>query len=242
MDRAALYRIINEAEDSGRALIVDPQSKEILRACSIDVPEYRFVKDVDSAVEEAEELGYPLVLKVVSSQIVHKSDVGGVELDIKDRKDLEQRWSAMIMSISEKDPTAVVEGFVIEKMVPQGIEVIVGGLRDEQFGPAVMFGLGGVAVELLKDVSFALAPLDKNEALALMKEVKAYPLLTGFRSPRPADINALSDVIVKVSRLVDEIEEIKEFEINPLMVYNKGVVAVDARAVISRKSPPLPEA
>ena len=137
----------------------------------------------------------------------------------------------MVKNISHKVPTAKIDGFLLEEMSPRGVEVIIGGLRDPQFGPVVMFGTGGISVELMKDVSYRIAPLDKKEALEMIREVKGYPLLTGFRGSKPADIDSLSETIVKLSEILIEIEDIKEIEINPLIVYEKGVAAVDVKVI-----------
>ena len=134
-------------------------------------------------------------------------------------------------NVSKKSPKAKIAGFLIEEMAPKGVEVIIGGLRDEQFGPVVMFGIGGIAVELMKDVSYRLAPLDKAEALDMMKEVKNFPLLTGFRGSVPVDMDKLADAIVKVSEIITEMEEIKEIEINPLIASETDAIAVDARVL-----------
>src|SRR3989338_9727811 len=138
----------------------------------------------------------------------------------------------MIFELSDHYATAKIEGFLIERMVDKGVEVIVGGIRDAQFGPAVMFGVGGVAVELLKDVSFRLAPVTKKECLEMIKEIKAYPLLTGYRGSEPCDIDAIANVIIKIGNIMSEMGDVKEMEINPLIVYPKSVIAVDARMVL----------
>lgn len=135
-------------------------------------------------------------------------------------------------NLAEKAPKARIAGFLLEETLPTGIELIIGGLRDPQFGPAVMFGTGGIAVELVKDVSFRLAPLNREEVFDMMREVKSYPLLTGFRGSKPVEIEKLASAIMKLSDILLEIEEIKEIEINPLLVYEEGAVAVDARVVL----------
>ncbi|MBI5749776.1 MAG: acetate--CoA ligase family protein, partial [Nitrospinae bacterium] len=172
-------------------------------------------------------------LKVVSQDILHKSEAGGVVTNIKNIKELLNVWTKMAKNISHKMPTARIDSFLLEELSPIGIEVIIGGIRDPQFGPVVMFGTGGISVELMQDVSYRLAPLDKKEAIEMIKEVKGYPLLTGFRGSKPADIDSLSEAIIKLSEVLIEIENIKEIEINPLFVYEKGVKAVDVKAVLN---------
>lgn len=232
MDNREIERLVKEAISLGKKTLVEPEAKEVLRLASIPVPRFQVVKDVNAAVEAASRIGYPLVLKLVSPDITHKSDVGGVVVGIKDAKELELMWSQMILNVADENPVAMIEGFLIEEMAPKGVEVIVGAIKDEQFGPVVMFGVGGVAVELMKDVSFRLAPLDKKEAFEMMAEVKGFPLLTGFRGGSFKDLDAIADVIIKLSGVVSSIDGLKEIEINPLIVYDQGAVAVDARAVL----------
>ena len=232
MDRMAIEKIITEALSLGRKALVEPEAKTIISLASIAVPRHKVVKDVSEALEAARELGFPVVLKIISPDILHKSDVGGVTLDIKNASELQQGWSRMLLGLADEAPVSSIEGFLVEEMVGKGAEVIVGGIRDEQFGPAVMFGLGGVAVELLKDVSFRLAPVTREEAFSMIGEVKSFPLLAGYRGGSYKDLDAIADVIIKVGRIMGEVNGIKELEINPLVVYERGAVAVDAGAVL----------
>ena len=231
-DEKKIKAIVKEALDAGKKTLGEGAAKEILSLLSIPVPSLRVVHDIGHATAAAEGLGYPVVLKIVSPDIVHKSDVHGVAVDIKDSQELEEKMSQMILFLADANPAAHIEGFIIEKMAPKGVEVIVGVIRDEQFGPVAMFGMGGAAVELMKDVSFRLAPVDKNEAVEMMREVKGFPLLTGFRGDTVKDIEAIADVIVKLANMLEETDGIKELEINPLIVHEKGAIAVDARAVL----------
>ncbi|MFQ5737189.1 MAG: acetate--CoA ligase family protein [Thermodesulfobacteriota bacterium] len=233
MDNRFIERIVKEAMSLGKKALAEPEAKEILRACGIPVPRFKVVKDVTGAIEAASEIGYPVVLKLVSADIAHKSDVGGVAMGIKDDSEIEERWSRMILGVAMETPTAMIEGFLIEEMVPRGVEVITGVIKDEQFGPVAMFGTGGVSVELMKDVSFRLSPIDEAGALEMMGEVKGWPLLRGFRGDTPRDVSAVADIIVKLTRVVEETDGLTELEINPLVVYEKGVMAVDARAALA---------
>jgi len=193
------------------------------------------VKDKDAVIGAANNIGYPVVLKVVSRDILHKTEAGGVMAGLKNAQEVEDSFNEMIFELSDHYATAKIEGFLIERMVDKGVEVIVGGIRDAQFGPAVMFGIGGVIVELLKDVSFRLAPVTKEECLAMMEEIKAYPLLAGYRGAEPADLDAIADVIIKIGNIMAEAVEIKEMETNPLIVYPEGAMAVDARVVLNSR-------
>lgn len=231
-EKAAIEKIVKETLSLGRKTLIEPEAKAVISLASIPVPRHKVVKDMAGAVEAASEIGYPVALKLISPDILHKSDIGGVALGIRDAGELEMNWSRIILGAADEAPASVIEGFLIEEMAGQGTEVIVGGIRDAQFGPAVMFGLGGVAVELLKDVSFRLAPVSREEAFEMISEVKSYPLLTGFRGGSHKDLDAIADVIMKIGRIMEGVSAIKELEINPLVVYERGALAVDARAVL----------
>jgi acetate---CoA ligase (ADP-forming) subunit beta len=227
-----MQRIVKEALCLSRSVLIEPEAKEILRLSGVAVPKYLVAKDVAGALEAAESIGYPLVLKLVSPDVLHKSEAGGVALNIRNRDELERKWSEMILCVADEHPTALIEGFLLEEMVPGGTEIIVGGLNDPQFGPCVMFGIGGVAAELMRDVSFRLAPVTREEAFEMMGEVKGFPLLTGFRGAPVKDLGAIADVILKIAGIMEKVDGLKEFEINPLIVHERGAVAVDARGVI----------
>ncbi len=232
MDNRTIERMVKEALSLGKRALSEPEAKEILRACGIPVPRFRVAKDVTGALAAAREIGYPVALKIVSTDIAHKSDYGGVALGLKDDREIEEKWSQMVLTVAMENPMAMIEGFLVEEMVPRGVEVITGVIKDEQFGPVAMFGIGGVSVELMKDVSYRLSPLDEKDAVEMMGEVKGWPLLRGFRGDTPKDIGAVADVLVKLTRLVEATGGLMEIEINPLIVYDEGVVAVDARAAL----------
>lgn len=232
MDLKGIERIVKEAMSVGRKVLVEPEVKEILRLASLPVPRSRVVKDVAAAVEAAKEIGFPVALKLVSPDIAHKSDAGGVILGIADADALEASWSEMILSVSDDHPAALIEGFLVEEMVPAGAEVIVGGIKDEQFGPAVMFGIGGTAVELMRDVSFRLAPVTRAEAFEMMGEVRGFAVLTGFRGQSVKDLDAIADALIKTGEILGRVDGIKELEINPLIVHERGAVVADARAAL----------
>lgn len=235
MDKAAsvIDTLIREALAQGKRTLTEPETKTILRAYSIPVPRFEVVTDRETAKAAAASFAYPLALKVISRELTHKSEVGGVALGIKSAKDIEDGLFEITLNVADEAPQAVIEGFLIEEMAPRGVEVIVGAIRDPAFGPAVMFGTGGLAVEILKDVTFALSPIDREDAFEMMNEVKGFGLLTGARGGGFKDLDAIADVIMKVSRIMEENARIMELEINPLIVYRKGVSAVDARATLS---------
>lgn len=232
MDTRSIERIVKEALSVGRKVLVEPEAKEVLRLASFPVPRSKAVKDVAGAIDAAREIGFPVALKLISPDIIHKSDAGGVFLNIMDEREIEEKWSQIILGIADDYPTALIEGFLIEEMVKKGAEVIIGCVRDEQFGPAVMFGIGGVTVELMKDVSFRLAPITREEAFEMMGEVKGFPILTGYRGQTVKDLDAIADALIKLGDIVGRVEGIKELEINPLIVHERGAVVADARAVL----------
>lgn len=230
---AEIKKILKDASDAGRKILTEPVAKEILRLSAIPVPRFSVISEMDDAVLTASRLGFPVALKIVSPDIVHKSEANGVAIGIKDIAELEERLSCMILNVADHNPMASIEGFLIEEMAPKGVEVIVGAVRDEQFGTVLMFGAGGVAVELMKDVSFRLGPVEREDALGMISEVKGFPLLTGYRGDSVKDVEAIADVIVKLSMIMEEADGLKEIEINPLMVFDRGALAVDARAVLN---------
>ncbi|MBI5328934.1 MAG: acetate--CoA ligase family protein [Deltaproteobacteria bacterium] len=235
MTKQEAKKIITDAIQSGRKSLLEPEAKALLSSFNIPVPKNVFVRSAEGGVNAANNMGYPVVLKVVSMDILHKTEAGGVVTGIRGAGDMQDSFNEMIFELSDRNTTARIEGFLIEKMVDKGIEVIIGGMRDSQFGPAVMFGIGGVMVELLKDVSFRLTPVTKDECLEMMREIKAYPLLTGYRGSKPCDIDAIADVIIKVGDIMCEMDVIKEMEVNPLIVYPDGVMAVDARVLLNAR-------
>ena len=228
MDRDA----IKVLKEQGRKILTEPETMKILGSRGIALPKRLVVKSIEEAVNSASDIGYPLVLKVVSPDIPHKTEAGGVATGLKDASELESAWMEMLCRIADGVPGANIEGFIIEEMLPPGaVEVIVGSLKDAQFGPAVMFGMGGVMVEAMRDFSFRLAPVTREEAMEMVTEIKAYAFLDGSRGKR-FDIHGIAEVIVKVSQIISEFDFIAEMEINPLFVYEKFVVAADARAAL----------
>ena len=177
-------------------------------------------------------IGYPTVFKIISPDVIHKFDVGGVILNIKNQMEAKNAFNKIIENIKKHNKKARIYGVLVQEMAPSSIEVIVGSIKDSQFGPTLMFGFGGTYVELMKDVSFRIAPIDEYDAKEMISEVKAYPILTGYRGQPPADIDALIKILLKVSNLVMDHQEIKELDLNPVMIYEKGVKTVDARIIL----------
>lgn len=225
-------QIIEKAKAAGRSSLLETEAKEILKEHAIPVPEFRLAKSKQEAIKLAEEIGYPAAAKIVSPQIIHKSDAGGVKLNLKDGDETGRAYEEIIKNAKAYDKGAQIEGVLISPMEKKGVEVIVGMTRDRQFGPVIMFGLGGIFVEVLKDVSFRIAPLSKGDAYEMVREIKGYPVLEGIRGEEPSDIEAIVDIIMKVSSLVNANEAISELDLNPVFVFKDGASVVDARVIL----------
>ena len=225
-------KIFNKAKKESRKFLLESEAKTVCMEYGIPTTEFNVAKNVAEAVEFAEKIGYPVVLKIVSPDIIHKSDVGGVIINIKDAKDVRNAYKQIMGNVKKHKPDADIVGVLVQEMAPQSTEVIVGATKDPQFGPALMFGLGGIFVEILKDVTFRIAPLTEDEAREMITSVKAYPVLKGYRNMPPADVEAIVEILLNTSRLVMEHQEIKEVDLNPIMVYEKGAKTVDARIIL----------
>ncbi len=228
--------IIEKALSEGRSKLLEHEAIEFMKAYGIPVADAYLAKNVDEAIEIAEKIGYPVVLKIVSPDISHKSDVGGVIVGLNNSDELINAYNKIMRVVPEKAPSARITGVLVQKMARRGgLEVIVGGLRDNVFGPVVMFGLGGIFVEVLKDVSFRIAPLDVNDALEMMSEIKASKILEGYRNIPGVDKKALADIIVKVGKLLEENPEVDSLDLNPIMAYPDGALVVDARVILRKR-------
>ena len=213
-------------------LLTEVESKELLKQGGIPVIETRLAISKKEAISLSKQMGFPVVLKVSSSDVAHKSDAGGVKLGLANAAQVGRAYTEIVSSIKEKYPRAKIQGVSVQKMAPPGVEVIIGMSKDAQFGPVLMFGLGGVLVEVLKDVSFRIVPLIRRDASEMIKEIKGYPILEGYRGMEPADIGALEKLIVKVSEFIEKNPQIKELDLNPIFAYKDKAVAVDARIIL----------
>ena len=212
--------------------MLETEAKTVCMEFGIPVTKFELAKNEADAVTFAKSIGFPVVLKIVSPEIIHKSDIGGVVVGIKNAREVTDAYEKILKNVEKNAPKARIEGVLIEEMAPSGTEVIVGSVKDLQFGPAIMFGLGGIFVEVLKDVTFRIAPITEDEAREMIGEVKAYPLLTGYRNTPPVDLEAITKILLDTSRLVMEHMEIKELDLNPIIVYEKGAKTVDARIIL----------
>jgi len=232
----AIKRILEEARLKEKLNLTVEESFQIGEAAGIPTPPARIARSRSEAGEIAESIGYPIVMKIVSPEILHKTDVGGVALNIRSREEAERNYDEILRKARLFMPQASILGVLVQRMAPKGKEVIVGAVRDVQFGPLMMFGLGGIYVNFLRDVSYRLCPLTRSEAEEMIRETKAYMLLRGVRGEPPSDINSVIDVILKISQIMRRFKEIREMEINPLFVYEegKGCTAVDIRITLSK--------
>jgi acyl-CoA synthetase (NDP forming) len=224
--------IFDNVREERRKFLLETEAKAVCMEYGIPVTEFKLAKSEGEAVEFADEIGYPIVLKIVSPEIIHKSDVGGVIINLKDRKGVGDAYKKILRNVRKYKAKAKIVGILVQEMAPSSTEVIVGATKDPQFGPAIMFGLGGIFVEILKDVTFRIAPITEEEAREMITEVKAYPLLKGYRNIPPADIDSIAKILLNTSKLVMQHEEIKELDLNPIMVYEKGAKTVDARIIL----------
>lgn len=203
-------------------------SKNILEDYGLPTGEYYLAKNEEDVIRFSNELGYPIVLKIVSDQIIHKTEAKGIKLNLKNEDEVIKAYNEILDNAQKYDEKAVIDGILVSKMVPGGVEVIIGGLHDVQFGPVIMFGLGGVFVEVFKDVQFRMAPINKSEAMNLIESIKAYPMLTGFRGMEPVNLEALAELLVQTGNLIYENKNIKEIDLNPVICYEGNVQVLDA--------------
>ena len=224
--------IISRSIASGDTVIPELDAQKICQQFGISCPATRLVTTAEACLAAAQEVDYPVVIKVASRQIIQKSDVGGVITGIQNSAQLADAYSRLLKNVRERSPQAEIQGVLVQKQAPKGVEVVVGGLRNEQFGPVVMVGLGGIYVEVFKDVAFRLAPLDKAEAGRQLQETKAFKLLQGVRGEKPCDVDALCELVVNTGRLISAFDGIAEIDFNPVFCYPQGCTAVDARMVL----------
>jgi acetyltransferase len=241
VDLPTARKVIARARRDGVSVLPEYAARELLSAYGIPFAAVRRVRTADEAVAAAKEVGFPVVLKVASPDISHKTEVGGVLLHLDDAAAVRDAVRAMTKSLRVRAPTARIEGFEVEAEVRGGKEVLIGLQRDPGFGPIVVFGLGGIYVEVLRDVTFRLAPVRPLSARHMIESVKAFPLLQGVRGEPPSDLDALAEAIERVSQLAVELPEVAELDLNPLIVrgVGAGVVAVDARIVLAPPSTPV---
>ena len=226
---------IARAKRQGRSLLLEPEAHDVLKAYGFPVLQYRFAKSEDEALHAAREIGYPVVLKIVSPDIAHKVDVGGVKLDIHSDAELRENYRQMLADVQKAKPDARIFGVFVQEFIKGGKETILGLKRDPLFGPLLMFGLGGIYVEALRDVTFRIAPIRELGVHRMIRQIRGFKILEGFRGEPPSDIEAIAECLARLSQLATQLEEIVELDINPLVVFERGRGArvVDARIVVA---------
>lgn len=216
----------------GHSFITEPEAVEYLRRFNIPYPDHALAADADQAAALAAEIGFPAVLKIVSPQVVHKSEAGGVAVGLNSAEEVREAAERMLEVVRAKVPEAEIRGFLVCRQAQSGVELIVGGLRDAVFGPAVMVGLGGIFTEVMKDVAFRVHPLSAGEARLMLAELRGYPLLTGARGAKPVDLEALAGLVSAVAKMMNDCPEIAELDLNPVLAYPDQALPVDARISI----------
>ncbi len=230
-----MKEIIAIARKENRTFLLEPESKQLMKEIGITTTDFQVAKNSKEALKAASEIGFPIVMKILSPQIIHKTDAGGVKLNINSEKDTEKAFKEILASAKKYDSKADIRGVLIEKMVKPSTEIIVGVTRDPTFGPAIMFGLGGIFVELLKDVSFRIAPIKKEDAQEMIHEIKALPMLQGFRGGPNVKLELIVDVLMKISKLtIDYMDDILEIDLNPIFAYEDKILTVDARIILTK--------
>ncbi len=236
MSKETIGKLLEQARAENRSHLTLPECSEICRAYGIPLPAQQMAQSAQEAAKAAQALGYPVALKIVSPEIVHKSDAGGVRLGLKDGGAVKKAFEEIMASARRYNPQATLEGVLVQSMVSAGREVIIGVSTDPAFGKVLMFGLGGIFVETLRDVTFGLIPVSEERAREMFSEIQGYPLLAGSRGGPPVDFDALSSLVTKVSRLVEDFPEIAELDLNPVFASPNGAVAADVRMALGEKA------
>jgi acyl-CoA synthetase (NDP forming) len=225
--------IMEQALRQQRSALLIDEAQRVCEIHQIPTPESHLVTGANEAVERANELGYPVVLKIVSPQIIHKTDSSGVVLNVQNEKEVSLQYQKLIDQIKSREPSAMIRGVLIEKMMPPSTELIVGGLRDKQFGPSVMFGIGGIFAEVYNDIIFRVAPIDPIDALNMIHGLRGSLMLEGIRGAPPLDLDAIAKVLTNVSDIMCQHDAVTQMDLNPIIAYPKGAYAVDSRIILA---------
>ena len=224
--------ILKKAKKERRTILTEIESKQLLKEAGINIIETKLAKSMKEAVAISKDLGFPVVLKIASHDIIHKSDTGGVKTGLKNATQVNNAYREIMTSVKKKYPEVKIDGVSVQPMAKPGVEVIIGMSTDAQFGPVLMFGLGGIFVEILKDVSFRIVPLTRRDAGEMIRDIKGYPVLEGYRDQEPANISLLEDMLLRVSEFAEKNPQVKELDLNPIFAYRDNAIAVDARVVL----------
>ncbi len=225
-----IAEVLKNKVETNQTVLTEFESKELLQEIGIPVPGQKLTTSKTDTLSAAEQIGFPVVLKLMAEDIVHKSDTGAVKLNLKNKQEVENAYEELMKIPSQKE-----KKISVQKMADEPItELIIGMTTDPQFGPALMFGIGGILVELLEDVSFRIAPITEYDAREMIKEIKGFPILDGYRGKPKADLDAIVKTLLTISELVVEHEEINEMDLNPVFIYEKGLICVDARIILKK--------
>ncbi len=237
VDKERVKQIINIVRKEGRTVLLESEAKSIAAAYGIPVPKFYLAKSPIDAISAAEYIGYPVVMKIVSPDILHKTDVGGIKAGISSSEEVEDAYEEIIMNVTKYVPRAKIYGVLVEKMADKGVETIIGVTKDLQFGHLIMFGSGGIYTELFKDVAFSLIPMAREEIQDLMGRTKIFNILRGYRGMPASDIKRLEDILLRINQLIIDFPEIVELDINPLRVYEagRGAIALDIKMVLTKE-------
>jgi acetyltransferase len=235
VDRERVRALFDKVREAGRVELGELESREVMEAYGMRLPQSRLANSPDEAAQIASDIGYPVVMKISSPDILHKSDIGGVRVGLADATAVRDTYELIEYRARKYSPQARIWGVLVQEMVRRGREILVGVSRDPQFGPLVAVGMGGIYVEVLRDVALRLAPISKQEVAAQIRSIRTFPLLRGVRGEPPADIDTIEEVVLRISQLVTDFPEIVEMDINPLVVHNQGegAIVVDARIILS---------
>jgi len=226
-----MHQIIKLAKKEKRSLL-ESEAKKILLENNISVPDFMLLKTEDDLKKIFGCVGYPVVMKIVSPDIIHKTEAGGVKIGIKNGKEALIAFREIIHNAKKYKSSAHIHGIIACKMIPQSTEIIIGMIKDPHFGPVIMFGLGGIFVEILKDVSFRVIPIEEKDAEDMIKEIAGYKMLQGIRGESPKNLKAIKELLFKISRIAIKNPEIMEIDLNPVFVFENGLQVIDARMIL----------
>jgi 4-hydroxybutyryl-CoA synthetase (ADP-forming) len=238
VDRESVSEVFSNVKRQNRSHLIEEEGYEVLKAYGFPVPKSVLANGEDECAKAAQEIGYPVVMKIASPDIIHKSDAGGVKVNLTNEQEVRNAYRSIMSSVKNYKSDANILGVLVQELVRGGKETIIGAKQDPKFGPLVMFGMGGIYVEVLKDVVFRLAPINEYEAKDMIESVKTSKLLKGVRGEKPSDVNAVVDCLLRLSQLITDFPEIAEFDMNPLLVLEsgKGCRAVDVRIGLADES------
>jgi len=226
-----IAELLKKKIEANQTVLTEFESKELLEEIGIVVPDQSLTSSKEETLSAAEKIGFPIVLKLMAEDVIHKSDSGAVKLNLKTKEEVEEAYDDLM-----KIPAQAEKKISVQNMADEPItELIIGMTTDPQFGPALMFGIGGILVELLEDVSFRIAPITEYDANEMIKEIKGFPILDGYRGKPKADLDAIVKTLLKISDLAVKHEEINEMDLNPVFIYEKGLICVDARIILKNK-------